>query len=67
MTPAELNAAGERLYGAQWRAALGRALDVSDRTVRRWAAGEWPIPRPAALAIEALVENSKRRNRREPR
>jgi hypothetical protein len=35
---------GEALYGEQWKAEIARALDVSARTVRRWAAGENPIP-----------------------
>lgn len=30
---------GEALYGQQWQSALARDLGVSDRTVRRWAAG----------------------------
>jgi hypothetical protein len=30
---------GEALYGPLWQSALARDLAVSDRTVRRWAAG----------------------------
>lgn len=38
MTPS-LHQIGEALYGPRWQSELARALDVSDRTVRRWAAG----------------------------
>lgn len=30
---------GEALYGPRWQSELARELDVSDRTMRRWAAG----------------------------
>lgn len=33
-------AVGEALFGSRWQSELARALDVSDRTVRRWAAGD---------------------------
>lgn len=35
---------GEVLYGPSWPAALSQKIDVSDRTVRRWASGQDPIP-----------------------
>ena len=35
---------GEALYGPQWQSALARDLGVSDRTVRRWVAGAYPMP-----------------------
>jgi hypothetical protein len=38
-------AVGTALYGSRWQSELARALEVSDRTVRRWAAGQ-EIPRP---------------------
>jgi hypothetical protein len=34
-----LSDSGEALYGPHWQSALARDLGVSDRTVRRWAAG----------------------------
>lgn len=41
-----LRAVGEALYGPMWQTPLAEALEVSDRTVRRWAAslGESPVP-----------------------
>jgi hypothetical protein len=45
MTDAEiLNLTATALYGALWQNALARALDINQRTVRRWAAGEAPVP-----------------------
>ncbi|MDO5643863.1 MAG: hypothetical protein Q4G26_15935 [Paracoccus sp. (in: a-proteobacteria)] len=46
MTDAELLAqAGEALFGARWKTDLANALDVSDRTVDYWVAGD-RSPRP---------------------
>lgn len=39
-----LNLTATALYGAQWQNALARALSINERTVRRWAAGEAPVP-----------------------
>ena len=45
MTETELlNATASALYGAHWQNALARALDINERTVRRWASGEAPVP-----------------------
>ena len=52
MTPSTLRAAGEALYGLRWQCELARALDVADRTLRRWVAGSHPIP--ATLAGEVI-------------
>lgn len=51
MTPAELALVGAALYGPRWQTEMARALEVADRTVRRWAAGASPIPAdvPATL------------------
>lgn len=42
--PATLAAIGQALYGPVWQKALSDALDVSDRTMRRWLKGEFIIP-----------------------
>ena len=61
---------GEALYGERWQTPLARDLDVADRTVRRWAAGE-DEPRPGvyvdclrlaierAAALDDLIEELK--------
>ena len=45
MTPADqFCAAGEALYGPEWRRKLGDALNVNERQIRRWASGEYEPP-----------------------
>lgn len=44
MTSDELAAAGSVLYGDRWQTALALDLRIADRTMRRWLAGETPIP-----------------------
>jgi len=39
-----LVACGQALYGSQWQSALARDLGVSDRTMRRWVAGDQDVP-----------------------
>lgn len=39
-----LIACGQALYGQQWQSALARDLGVSDRTMRRWVAGDQDVP-----------------------
>ena len=44
MTPQAFRTAGEALYGPRWASGLATALSCSPRSVRRWAAGSWPVP-----------------------
>ncbi len=37
------------------QASLARALDISDRTMRRYVAGDAPIPRVVELAVKYLL------------
>jgi hypothetical protein len=55
MSPETLAAAGEALFGERWQSALARELDVADRTVRRWAAGDSPIPDGLASDLYSLL------------
>ncbi len=48
--------AGAALYGPRWQTDLARDLSVSDRTVRRWAAGTADVPVGAYLDLWRLVE-----------
>ena len=61
MTLAELEMTGAALYGPRWQTDLARALDVSDRSMRRWVAGQNAVPdglRPvlARLVAERIEE-----------
>lgn len=55
MTPDTLARIGELLYGRMWQTELARRLNVSDRTVRRWRAGDWPVPARVPAELQALV------------
>jgi DNA-binding transcriptional regulator YiaG len=55
MTPTELIAARKQLGLSQ--AGLAAALGLtSDRTIRRWEAGDMPITGPAELAIRYMLK-----------
>jgi len=60
MTTDLLREVGEALYGSRWQSDLARALGVTDRTVRRWAAGEW---QPAPAAWDAIIDLLKARGK----
>ncbi len=40
----DLRKAGRTLFGPRWQSDLSRELDVTERTVRRWVAGQAPPP-----------------------
>ena len=44
MTSQQLEHMGQLLFGSDWKLPLAVALDVNERTVRRWAAGTTAIP-----------------------
>lgn len=52
ISPALLARTGRTLYGAQWQSALAWDIGRNEKTVRRWASRESPIPDwlPAELA-----------------
>ena len=49
--------AGEALYGTRWQSDLPRDLGVSDRTVRRWAAGTHQVPAGVHADLLRLVQD----------
>lgn len=51
-----LREAGEALYGPRWQSDLARDLRVSDRTVRRWDAGQNEIPAGVWADLRALLK-----------
>jgi plasmid maintenance system antidote protein VapI len=44
----------EALYGERWQSALAQDLGVADRTVRRWVAGDSPVPDDVWPALKRL-------------
>ena len=53
----DLHTVGRALYGRAWQRDLADALGVSERTVRRWVAGQ--PPPPGAWADMARVAEGK--------
>ena len=59
LTTAELiRRTGKALYGDRWRAALADDLNVTERTVRRWVAGDTTPPRGVTMDLLRLVHNA---------
>ena len=56
MTPDEFAKRGRALYGERWQTQLARDLKVSDRTVRRWARGDSPIPEKVDREILVMLK-----------
>lgn len=55
MTPRLLTECGAALYGDRWQSELARDLDVTDRTVRRWLAGDQPVPSGVAVDLHRML------------
>lgn len=47
---------GQALYGPQWQTALARDLGVSGRTMRRWVAGQFPVPVGVRAELVTLLK-----------
>jgi hypothetical protein len=64
MSPDELRATGERLWGRWgWQTRMAEALRVDGSTVRRWLSGASTIPGPAEVALELLVQMDEMEDR----
>lgn len=50
-----LRRTGEALYGSLWQSALARDLGITDRSMRRWLAGEHAIAADALGKLQQLV------------
>lgn len=55
VTPVELAAVGRALYGQRWQTPLAADLHVTDRTIRRWLAGESAIPPAIVTELRTAV------------
>jgi hypothetical protein len=56
MSPDELLACGRALYGDRWQTSLAQDLAVAGRTMRRWVAGESPIPDSVESKLRGVLE-----------
>ncbi|MEN8197586.1 MAG: hypothetical protein ABFS30_13895 [Pseudomonadota bacterium] len=62
MSPDELRATGERLWGRWgWQTRMAETLRVDGSTVRRWLSGASTIPGPAEVALELLLQMAEMR------
>ena len=59
MTSALLHEIGEALFGPRWYTSLAAALAVNERTVRRWAIGDGPIPDGIKADLRQLLEQRR--------
>jgi len=55
ITPDQLAAVGRALYGERWQTSLATDLNVVDRTMRRWLAGDTSIPDGARDELRELL------------
>lgn len=53
---ARFNALGEFLYGENWKKPLANAIEKNEKTVRRWAKGEWDAPEDILEAMAKMAE-----------
>jgi len=54
MTAKQFNAALDKLSFTQL--GLARKLELGERSVRRWAAGQWPVPTPVAMLLNLMID-----------
>jgi hypothetical protein len=55
ITPNQLATTGRALYGERWQTTLALDLQVADRTLRRWLAGEIAIPGNIEIELRELL------------
>lgn len=60
MTPDQLEALGELIYGEGWKAPMSEDLGVARKTVIRWAQGEFKIPDGVHGELLAIAKKKAR-------
>lgn len=61
---ARFSALGEFLYGENWKKPLAKTINKNEKTVRRWAKGEWDAPTDILQAMEKMAEAKQAKLRR---
>ena len=56
MTRDEFREAGKTLLGIGWQTKMAHKIGYDRSSVKRWAAGDWPVPIIVALWIECELE-----------
>ena len=61
MDKAEIREIGEELFGSWgWRTRMAEFLHVNVSSVRRWVAGDVPIPGPVEVALGYAIREHRR-------
>jgi hypothetical protein len=55
MSPAALEAAGQTIFGDNWRAAMADYLECDPSLIWRYMTVKVPVPKTFAVAVEALA------------
>ena len=53
MTAKQFNVALDKLGFTQ--VGFARKLELGERSVRRWVAGQWPVPTPVAMLLNLML------------
>lgn len=61
---ARFNALGEFLYGENWKKPLAKVINKNEKTVRRWAKGDWDAPDDILQAMEKMAETKQAKLKR---
>ena len=51
----DLRSVGEAAFGPRWQRDLARALDTDERLVRRWVAGDRPLPANLTERLDTVI------------
>jgi DNA-binding transcriptional regulator YiaG len=54
MTVNQFNRALDQLGFTQ--VGFARKLELGERSVRRWASGQWPVPTPVAMLLNLMIK-----------
>lgn len=57
MTTDQLSAVCTALYGPHWKTSAAADLGVAERTLLRWANGQFPIPAGIGAELAALAND----------
>lgn len=57
-------ALGEFLHGRNWKKPLARALEKNEKTIRRWAKGDWDVPPDVIETMAAMATKKQEKLKR---
>ena len=54
----KLGFATEGLSSSKGQVEFARKLELGERSVRRWAAGQWPVPVPIGMLLNLMLDTN---------